>query len=157
MTTIELPKSWFEKRVSTDRITELLNRYRHSVVYGVWHGSRGVDLLSSTIEFNPGKLYDLGEGTQIAETGVSCQLALRVSDWGYPLAEESLRGQMALETPREEVLYAREYRLSTTLLITLRLQNDTLTDIIPERFDYAPPAPDTEIVTPPVFLRQSYS
>ena len=157
VTAIEIPKSWFETRVTPHRIGEILNKYRHSFIYGVWHGSRGVHLLSSGIEFNSGKLYDLGDGAQLAETGVGCQLHVKVSDWAYPPPEASFPPDVAREVRlQQQPIYTQEYRLNAMLFISLRLQDEKITDLVPERFEYDSPPAGTEIVTPPVFLRQSY-
>jgi hypothetical protein len=153
----DISKNWFERHVSMVRITEILERYRETLVYGVWHGERSVKLLSSTIEFRSGKLYDLGGGAQLGKIEFACQIALRVEDWPYPppeayYPEERAREMRLLQQP----IHTEDYQLNPSLFISLRLQDDDVTDLIPERFDYDSPV-GTGVVTPPVFLRQSYS
>jgi hypothetical protein len=154
----DISHAWLMQRVSMTRIEQIVKKYRHTLIYGVWHGSRDVDLLSSKIEFKSGKLYDLGEEARLAEVEFQCQLVLRVSDWGHPLAEESLLGQIPREQmpQQQQILHTEEYRLNASLFISLRLQDETITDLVPERFEYDSPPAGTEVVTPPVFLRQSY-
>ena len=105
-----------------------------------------------------GVLYELGEGAHLAEVEFSCRIALRVSDWPYPPPEANLPPEQAaqarlLQTP----IWSWRYEVNGSLFVSLRLQDDKITDIALERFEYEHPSAETLLVPSPVFLRQGYS
>jgi hypothetical protein len=153
-----ISKDWFLQRVSMSSITEIVTKYAHTLVYGVWHGERSVKLMSSKVEFRSGKLYDLGGGAQLAELEFACQIVLRVEDWPYPPPEAYYPEEQAREVRlRQRPIHSQDYQLNPSLFVSLRLQNDVVTDLVPERFDYELPPTGDEVNAPTVFLRERYS
>ena len=152
--TIALSKEWTARYINIAQLEEIFKQNAPRIASGVWHGERTVTVLGFEIEVPTGKLYDVGPGAQLAEVEVTGQLTLRISDWPYPPPEASLPAEEAREVRRRQSpRISQDHQLQVRLFVWLRLQDDKVVDVTPERFEYEIPPGAGNIHPSPLVLR----